>query len=336
MANRTVNNIKLGVFVIAGLLFLIMLLYMIGKKRNLFGSTYELKAHFDNVQGLIQGNNVRFAGLQAGTVKSTKIINDTLVEVTLAMEQKMKNIVRKNALVSIGTEGLVGNKVVNIFPSGQLSAYAVEGDVLISKKTVDPDEMLRTFAKTNSDISQIADELKYTIHRINNSPALWDLLNESSLAVNLKSSLSNISKASANADKMMADLRSLIIDVKAGEGSIGTLLTDTSFAYNLNEAVTKIKTVGDKADLLADELNKMVQEVQYDVNNGKGAVNTLLKDSTITTQLKKTLTNIEAGTAAFDENMEALKHNFLFRNYFKKMERQKKKDAEKNKADTGN
>jgi phospholipid/cholesterol/gamma-HCH transport system substrate-binding protein len=83
---QTSNNIKLGVFVLAGLLFLILLLYMIGRNRNLFGRNYVLKARFENVQGLIPGNNVRFAGIQAGTVKKIQILNDTMIEVTMFID----------------------------------------------------------------------------------------------------------------------------------------------------------------------------------------------------------------------------------------------------------
>src|SRR5665647_546677 len=119
MAKRIINNVKLGSFVLAGLICLVLLLYMIGKNRNLFGNNYVLKTRFENVQGLIAGNNVRFSGIQAGTVKSIKILNDTVIEVTMIIEKKMQSIIRKNAITSIGTEGVVGNKVVNIVPARQ-------------------------------------------------------------------------------------------------------------------------------------------------------------------------------------------------------------------------
>ena len=134
MAKRGINNVKLGAFALAGLIFLVLLLYMIGKNRNLFGSTYTLKARFENIQGLVTGNNVRFAGIEAGTVKRIKIQNDTTVEITMIIDKKMLNVIRKNAMVSIGTEGFVGNKVVNIVPSRQPSPLAEEGDMLVSKK----------------------------------------------------------------------------------------------------------------------------------------------------------------------------------------------------------
>ncbi|HEY0749859.1 MAG TPA: MCE family protein, partial [Chitinophagaceae bacterium] len=75
MAKRTIPHIKLGIFVLAGIAFLILLLYIIGKNQNLFGKTFMLKARFEKTNGLMRGNNIRFAGIDAGTVKSVNIIN---------------------------------------------------------------------------------------------------------------------------------------------------------------------------------------------------------------------------------------------------------------------
>jgi phospholipid/cholesterol/gamma-HCH transport system substrate-binding protein len=326
MAKRTVNNIKLGIFVLVGLLFLVLLLYMIGKNRNMFGNTYVLKARFENVQGLVAGNNVRFSGIQAGTVKKVKILSDTVIEVTMIIETKMKKIIRKNAIVSIGTDGLVGNKVVNITPSKEAASLAVEEDILATKKAVNTDEMLQTLYKTNNDVSVIADNLKSTVQRLNNSNALWSLLNDNTLPSGLRSSVANVRLATAKADNMMNALNEIIADVKNGKGSAGALLTDTSFAANLNEAVLKIKSVGDKADSLAAELKVMIAGIQQDINTGKGTVHSLLKDSLLVVKLNSSLENIQKGTDGFNQNMEALKHNFLLRGYFKKLEKQKKKE----------
>lgn len=329
MAKRAISNVKLGVFVLGGLLFLVLLLYMIGKNRSLFGSTYVLKARFENVQGLVAGNNVRFSGIQAGTVKRVKILSDTVIEVTMIIETKMKDIIRKNAIASIGTDGLVGNKVVNIVPAGEPGPLAEEGDILASKKSVNTDEMMQTLYKTNNDIAAIAANLKTTVQQINNSSALWALLNDKSIPHDLRTSLANIRLATGKAGNMANELHDIVMDVKSGKGSLGAVLTDTAFAYNLNEAILKIKTVGDEADSLAGELNKVVAGIRQDVNSGKGTVNALLKDSLMTIKLNASLDNIQKGTDGFNQNMEALKHNFLLRGYFKKQEKLKRKEETK-------
>ena len=312
MAKRSINSLKLGAFVLAGLLFLVLLLYMIGKNRNLFGSTYVLKARFQNAQGLVAGNNVRFSGIQAGTVKKIKILNDTVIEVTMIIETKMQAIIRKNAVVSIGTDGLVGNRVVNIDPSKQPGTLAVEGDILASKKAVATDEMLQTLYKTNNDVAAIAAELKITVQRINSSSALWALLNDESIPKDVKTSVSNIRSATGKAGDMVYNLNAIVMDVKKGKGSVGALLKDSSFAKNLTEAILKIKAVGEEADSIAGEVKKLVAGIREDVNTGKGPVNALLKDSTMVIKLNTSLDNIQKGTDGFNQNMEALKHNFYY------------------------
>ncbi len=336
MANRIINNVKLGAFVIAGLLFLVLLLYMIGKNRNLFGDTYILKARFENVNGLVPGNNVRFSGIEAGTVKSVKIFSDTVIEVSMIIDKKMLGIIHKNAIVSIGTDGLVGNKVINIIPVRQPAQLAAENDILASKRAVDTDDMLQTLSKTNNDVAIIASNLKLTVQRINNSSALWELLNDRSIPLGLKTSVKNIRLATVKAGKMVTTLNEITTDLKNGKGSLGTILRDTGIAQKISDAVLKIKSAGDEANSLIMQINKIATEVDHDINTGKGTVNALLKDSLIVVKLNASLDNIQQGTDGFNQNMEALKHNFLLRGYFRKLEKQKQKEEKKKNSKKNN
>jgi len=330
MAKRIINNIKLGIFVIAGFLFLILLLYMIGKNKNLFGSTYVLKARFENVQGLKPGNNIRYLGIEAGTVKRIHILNDTLVEVVMLINKKMKGIIRKNALASISTEGFIGDKVLNITPVKDPAGAAEEDDILLNKKAIDTDEILRTLSNTNNDIAFIAKNLKSTISNINNSDALWQILNDKTLPENIRSSVQNIRQATSRAGAMVEDLQTIVSDVKKGKGSLGAILTDSTYIIHMDEAVQKIKTVGEQADTLASEISRFVISFKNELYKGKGVMQTLLKDSSVAVKLNQSLDNIEKGTDAFNQDMEALKSNFLLRGYFRKLERQKKKEENKN------
>ena len=324
MAKQTINNVKLGIFIIAGLLLLIIGLYMIGRDSNLFSKNYVLKARFENVQGLTPGNNIRYAGIQVGTVKKVAIINDTSIEVTMLIEKEMKQFIRVNDVVSISTDGLMGNKLLQITPSKDGSAFAISGDVLRTKKLISTDAMLELLNRTNQNVAVISEDLKNTVQRINNSKALWQVLDNEALPKNIFKSVSNIRSATVKADLMVKDLQTIIADVKQGKGSMGKIITDTAIAYNLNEAIEKIKLVGNQADILAADLHAFTLSVKNDVNNGKGTVHSLLKDSILVQKLNNSLQNIEKGTDGFNQNMEALKSNFLFRGYFRKLEKQKK------------
>lgn len=331
MAKRTINNIKLGVFVLAGLLFLILLLYMIGKNRNMFGANFILKARFENIQGLKSGNNVRYAGIEVGTVKKINIVNDTTIEVVMIIEDKMKSVIHKSAIVSIATDGLVGNKVVNIVAGKTPGDIAADGDMLLSKKPVDTDDLIRTFSKTNKDLAVIAENLKITITRINNSEALWSLLNDDGLPKNLRQSAINIKQATAKANDFIGDLHGIVADVRNGKGSLGRILTDTILAYNLNEAIVKIQEAGAEADTLATQISVAVNNVDNEINRGKGMVHALLKDSVMTAKLNESLANIQKGTDGFNRVMDAVKSSFLFRGYFRKSERQKQNQLKEKK-----
>jgi len=329
MAKKIVNSVKLGIFVISGLAFLILLLFMIGRNKSLFGSSYLLKAKFENVQGLIPGNNVRYSGIQAGTVKTIKIINDTTIEVSMMIDTEMEEIIRLDAISSIGTDGIVGNKVVNIVPGKQNAALAKEGDFIASKKPIDTDQILKTLSNTNNDIAEIVGGLKVTVERINNSTALWELLNDKTLPKELRQSALNLRLTTSKAGLMADDLNTIIDDLKAGKGSLGILLKDTAIAYNLNEAVLKMNKVGSQADRLTNDIGNIVNGIQQDVNSGKGPANALLKDSVMVKNLNSSIDNLRKGTDGFNQNMEALKSSFLLRGYFRRKEREKQSEITK-------
>ena len=242
----------------------------------------------------------------------------------MAIDTKVKDYINKNAEVSIGTDGLVGNKVLNILPVQERAPLAVEGDLLVTKKSTDTEEMLKTLSNTNENIAYVSQELKITVQRLNNSRALWSLLNDSTLTPSVRNSLGNIQRASARANEFINGLNDLVAGIKKGEGSLGALIADTGFVQNLNEAVNKIQLVGSNANSLVSNLNELAEGIQKDIDKGSGAANLVLKDSAFAGHINKSLQNIEKATETFNQNLEALKHNILFRGYFRKLEKQKK------------
>lgn len=325
MNDKTLNNFKLGIFVIAGLLFLVVLLYMIGKNRNMFGFNYVIKARFENVQGLKTGNNVRFAGIDIGTVSNISMINDSIMEVEMSIDNKVKNIIRTNAIASIGTDGLVGNKVVNIISLKKSAPLAGNNDILSTKKPVDTDEMLRTFYKTNNDISTIAQQLKTTMTKLNDSNKLWEVINNKDFANNIKSSAYQIKIASNHINELTTQANKIINEINEGKGTLGLIFKDTAFSNSISNSMKSINNFTNKANELSVELKEIMEEVNHDIKNGDGIANKILKDSQIVIKINNSLTNIENGTNGFNQNMEALKHNFLFRGYFRKLGKQNAK-----------
>ena len=319
--------VKLGVFVLSALFLLIFALYLIGKSKNLFGSTVEIKTRFKNANGLVAGNNIYFSGLQAGTVKAIRLLDATTVEVTMLIQDRMTTYIHRSATVSIGTEGLIGNKSINIMPGLEPDLPIHDGDLLLAAKAIDRSEMLLALSRTNLNVEDISAELSILVHRVNDSKALWSLVNDNSLSPNLNKTLNNIGQASANVSRAAELLKDIVSDVKAGKGAAGALLADTGFENNLKKAVSGIEMFTDKASGLADEFSNMAGRVRNDIQDGPGAVHTVLTDSTLAANLILSLHHIERGTEAFDENMEALKHNFLVRGYFRRLAKKQRDTA---------
>lgn len=321
MRNTTTNNIKLGIFTLTGIAFLVLLLYVIGRNQSLFGHTFELRAQFEHARGLKPGHNVRYAGIQVGTVKRVSIINDTLVEVLLLVSENMQTIIRTNAVADIGSDGLMGSHILNITPGTGNAPFVQPGALLPTRRSMDTDEMLRTLDITNQNVAFISEELKQTVQRINQSTALWRILNDAQLPVQLSNSVANVQHATAEAQATIRDVHQMVTDVKAGKGSLGAVLTDTAFAVKLNEVLHGIKGVSLQADTLAVALHTMVRNMNADVNNGPGIVHAVLKDSLMAQHLQQTINNLQQGTDRFNESMQALQQNFLFRRYFRQKER---------------
>jgi phospholipid/cholesterol/gamma-HCH transport system substrate-binding protein len=322
------NNIKLGIFVISGLIILILGLYYIGKDTNLFGKTYTLRVIIPDVQGLIAGNNVRYAGIQVGTVRSVEILSDTAIEVTMAIDEKMKIHIRRNDEVSLGSDALIGNRILIISPS-QYGPHAEDGDILHAKPIISTNNMLEMAAQTNRNLVDISERLKTTVDNINNSTALWSMLRDPALPTNVRASIENIRLTTEKANLVASELQLILAGARAGKGTAGALLSDTSFAAELRNAVAGIHAVEEKAQNLAAELSTLSQCLQTDVQEARGPYYSVLKDTAQAAKINRTLTNIETGTASFNQNMEAMKHNFLLRGYFKKQNRQQEKETKR-------
>jgi phospholipid/cholesterol/gamma-HCH transport system substrate-binding protein len=325
MAKNTFNGIRLGVFVVAGMAFLVLLLYVIGKNQNLFGSTFTLKARFDNVQGLMKGNNIRYAGINAGTVSDVTVLNDTTIEVTMLVKTKMKDYIHENALVSISTDGIIGNKLLNIEPLKDKAPLVPEGYIFYGRRGPDTDEMLRILSGTNQDIAVITKELKQTVQRINSSKVIWSLLNDESLPASLRVSLMNIKAATSSLGESMNSIRAIVNDVENGKGTVGKLLKDSSLSVAITDAFDNIAMAGTGADSLFSHVTALADSLNDHINNGKGIATALLKDSMMKTQLHQTIMQIEKDAASLDEIMKAVKQSILFRGYFNKKERERKK-----------
>lgn len=233
-------------FAVMALAIAVSAIYYIGKQKNKFGSVLHISALFNSVGGLKIGSNVRFGGIDVGTVDDIELVTDTSVQVDMIIQKNVQKFIKKDAKASIGSEGLMGDKVIVIAPGTMGNETVTDGTSLASRQPIETDQILAS----------------------------------------LKISADNAAVITTN---------------------------------------------------LADMTNR--------INHGKGALGKLLHDTTLSTNISSTMKNLKASSEGLNENMEAAKHSFLLRGFFKKKDKEKKKkeeelqkqkdDAQKQKEDAG-
>lgn len=313
--------VKLGMFVFAAILFFIVVMYFIGSKRNLFSSTITVYAKFNNAEGLMSGNSVRFSGINIGTVESVGIINDSTIEVKMVIKDNVTEFIKKNSVASIGTDGLMGNKLINITPVTDPAEQIKDGDVLVTYKAVSTTDMLRTLSVTNENVRIITEDLKNISSKLNSENSLWTFLSDTVLGSNLQQAAVSIKITGERTAYVAGDLQKLVGDVKKGHGALGALLVDTSLSNQLKQSIVNIHFISKDLAVVSGDLSHITKNVR----EGKGAVGTLLMDTSFVHNMNKSIQNINTGTKGFSDNMEALKHSIFLRKYFRKQEAQKDK-----------
>lgn len=213
---------RLGLFIIIGIGLFVLGIFIIGKQKNLFNPVFSLKANFQNVSGLQVGNTVRFSGINIGTVDNISIVNDTTVKVEMLIKKEVQRFLKSDSQASIGSEGIIGDKVVVISQGYNSTKTVKSGQMIASVEPIETDAIMRS-----------------------------------------------------------------------------------------------LKITADNAALASEDIVSIVAKI----NNGEGTLGRLIQDKTMANNIDKTLVNLKQSSQKLDENMEAAKHNFLLKGYFKKKEK---------------
>jgi phospholipid/cholesterol/gamma-HCH transport system substrate-binding protein len=322
MEKTTSEKIRLGLFVIIGLSFFVVAIYFIGSKQQMFGKTDHLSAVFNNVGGLQLGNNVRFSGINIGSVREIKIINDTTINVDMQIEKSYFQYIKKDAIASIGSDGLVGSVIINIIPGKGIESNVVAGDIIKSVNRIRTDDMMSTLNVTNQNAARLtADLLKITNDINNGNGTISVLLRDSTMSNDLKETIHNLKLTSQKTTQTIDNLNTQIASFDNKNNVIG-VLKDTVVANKIKKVVINLNQSSEEINKVVTNLNATI----LNVKEGKGAINYLANDQKLVKQIDSTMSNINEASKKLNENLEALKHNWFFRGYFKKMEKQKAAD----------
>jgi phospholipid/cholesterol/gamma-HCH transport system substrate-binding protein len=222
-------KVRLGMFITGGIVLFILAIFIIGKQKNLFNPVFRLTTTFYNISGLQVGNNVRFSGINVGTVNNIYITNDSTITVEMLLRKNVQKFIKSDSEVSIGSEGLIGDKLMIINQGSNGTVVVHEGQQLESKEPVEMEDIMASIQIT-----------------------------------------------AVNAAIISGHLAEIMTSISLGKGTLGRLIQDSTIAENLNQTVNNLK------------------------KSSKG----------------------------LNENMNAVKENFLFRGYYKRQEKAAKLKAD--------
>ncbi len=233
----TSQKVRIGIFTVVGLLLLIAGIFLIGRQKSLFTTTYQLYGTFRNIGGLQVGNNVRFSGITAGTVEDIRILNDTTVRVDMRIQSKYQPYIKDDALAAIGSDGLMGDKLVTITPGTHSVNELRDGARIATAEPMDMDKMLAQFTAVANNATVITGALADMAKDIKEGKgSIGRLMTNEQLAIGLEGTL-------ANTQRISGSLADLSAQIKSGKGSMGQLI----YTDNLSKDIHQVMTSADQA-----------------------------------------------------------------------------------------
>jgi len=314
MDQDTKRNIKLGLFVVVGIIVFIFGIFLVGAKSGLFTKSFNVYAIFKNTSGLKPGANIRFDGVKVGTVKSVTIMNDSSIRVDMNIDESKHEFITKTAIASVASDGLMGDEIVNITSGTPGSPMTQNGDQLQSSQPLDMDKMIAKLSGTSDNVNAITENLKHLTDDLNTkNGSIQSLFKDTTMAVNLQQTFANLK---ATSDVFLAegnDLRRTTNELTHGNGVVAKLINDPTLSNNLTSTVAKLKETSDKLGTIADQANLTMQHA----NTGNGPLNTVLTDTAMANNIKAIIANLKKASINLNEDLIAAQHNFLLRGYFK-------------------
>lgn len=160
------NKVRLGFFVTVTIALFITAIYFVGERQQLFNKTFHVGGIFKDISGLQVGNNVRFSGINIGIIEGIEQITDSTVKVDMVINEHTRKFMKKNARAIIGSDGLMGNKIVIIVPGKEGSTELTDNDIIETSQPVNIDDILLGIKVTSEHAADITKNLAIIIENI--------------------------------------------------------------------------------------------------------------------------------------------------------------------------
>lgn len=278
MKKNKSNKVKLGIFISLGMALLIIGIYFIGEGQQLFRATFSVTGVFKDVAGLQAGNNVRLSGVNVGTVKDIIIVSDTTVKVEILIDERIREFIRKDAVAIIGSEGLMGNKVLVINPGTGRQKVIEDNDIIQTIQPFTVDDIMISLSTTIEYTSNVTKDLASMTKKIESGQGtIGKLIMDNKWRENFETTFINLREGSSqfrnlmakaneldaiilsaketvkNASDITRDLASISANIESGQGTLGRFLMNQSTADNLDSTIIFLKDGSKNLNILLKE-----------------------------------------------------------------------------------
>lgn len=293
---------RLGIFIAVGLAIFIIIIFFIGRQQNLFNPVFKVTTNFQNVSGLLVGNNIRYSGINVGIVDNITIINDSTVQVDLLIRRNVQQFIKADSQAGIGSEGIIGDRVLIITQGSNSAPTVQDGQHISSKEPLETDIIMASLYTSAVYAETVTYQLSQIMTNLNSGEgAIGRLIQDPSIAKNITQTIENFKKSSEDFDETIEVTK-----------------------QNVFEFMEKLQLTAAKTEIASQELG----EIMTKINDGEGTLGALINDTTMAGNLGETIYNLKQSSQGLDENMQALKQNFFFRGYFRRIERKELRKVE--------
>jgi phospholipid/cholesterol/gamma-HCH transport system substrate-binding protein len=318
-STKNTRAFAVGVFIFIALVIFIIGVLTLGSQRKTFSNMIEAKAIFKDINGLQEGSNVWYAGVKIGTIKKIKFTPDGQVEVTMGIEESSQKYIHKDVKAKVGTDGLIGNRIIVLTGGTPTAPVVSEGDVLVADNALNVEEMMSTLQANNKNLLDITNDFKTVSRQLaSGQGTIGKLLQDESIATSLEATLATLKRTMSQTEQITNHITDYTAKLQQKGSLSNDLITDTVIFSRLRSSVTQIEDLSKTANEVVNTLNTTTKNINQGLNNSSTPAGVLLNDAQTAESLKAVIKNLETSTQKLDENMEALQHNFLLRGFFKK------------------
>lgn len=197
-------KIKLGLFIAGGIILFVVTIFIIGKQKNLFNPVFRLTTAFYNVSGLEVGSNIRFSGINVGTVDNIIIINDTTVRVEMLIRKDVQQFIKADCQASIGSAGIIGDRQIVITQGTSNAPLAKDGQQILSIEPIETDAIMKSLKVTADNAEIISNQLAEIMINVNSgNGTLGRLIQDSTIAENINQTIVNLKRSSHGLEENM-------------------------------------------------------------------------------------------------------------------------------------